>query len=263
MKPHHQRALDKAKERLLELYREEILAIFVGGSIAKGIEREDSDVDLIVVIGEDDYAKRMAEGKVSFLWHDVADYKDGYVEGRFLSKAFLEEARDRGSEPTRHSFSGVFPVFCIDDEIEALAPQIAIYPEQSHNKKIISFLAQMQLNRWFFWHEGIRKNDRYLQLRAATDMVLFGCRLIIARNRLLFPCQKRLIETAVNAAERPENLQALIDCFLHELTDDSKENFCKAIEHFAPDVEWDVLLSAFQKDVEMAWFPRVHAISEW
>jgi len=94
-------------------------------------------------------------------------------------------------------------------------------------------------------------------------MVLFGCRLIIARNRMLFPCQKRLIETAVSAADKPENLQALIDRFLTELTDEAKENFCEAIEQFAPTVEFDILLSTFQKDVEMAWFPRVHAISEW
>ena len=59
-----------------------------------------------------------------------------------------------------------------------------------HTEKIAAFHSQLQLNRWFFWAEAKRRGDRYLQVRAATEMVLFGCRLVLAHNRLLFALSK-------------------------------------------------------------------------
>ena len=253
--------MEKAKARLLSEIPD-LLAIIVGGSIAKGIEREDSDVDLIVVITDEDYRVRLSENRVSFLWGDgFCDYAGGYVEGRFLARSFIEEASRRGSEPTRHSFTGTYPVYCVDTEIAEWLPLIPVYPEDFRHKKIASFLAQMQLNRWFFWSEGKRRGDRYLHMRAATEIVLFGCRLILAHNRILFACQKRLIEQALTAPQKPAGLEDKINQLLTGMTDEGKEDFCKAIENFA---DWGKIdcLSRFQIDVEMSWFNRVHAVSE-
>ena len=109
MKAHHQRALEKAQTRLLE-QNPNLLAILLGGSIAKGIEREDSDVDLFVVVSDDDYSERLSANRAAFFYNDVCDYKGGYVEGKFVSRSYIREAAERGSEPTRHSFTGVYPV---------------------------------------------------------------------------------------------------------------------------------------------------------
>ena len=261
MRQHHTRAIEKAVHRL----RSEnpgLLAVILGGSIAKGTERDDSDVDLIVVVADDDYAKRLAENCVSFLWRDVCDYKNGYVEGRFVSRLYVREAAQRGSEPTRHSFTGASTVYCAHPEIETWLSQISMYPDDRQRTNIASFLAQMQLNRWFFWSEGKRRGDRYLQTRAATEMILFGCRLILAHNKMLFACQKRLVEQTLDAPERPNGLREKIDHLLTDMTDEAKEDFCKTIEGFA---DWGTSdhLSRFLQDVEMSWFNRVHAVSEW
>jgi len=261
VRDHHRRAAEKALDRLLEQVPE-LVAVLVGGSIAKGIEREDSDVDLIVVIPDDAYARRLAENCVSFFWNDLCDYTGGYVEGKLVGRSFIREAAERGSEPTRHAFKGVFPVHCTDDEILKWLSRIPQYPQEQQQNRIDSFLAQFQLNRWFFWGEGVRRGDRYLQVRAATDMVLFGCRLVLACNQMLFPCHKRLIEETLAAPRKPENLQLLIDRFLTELTDEAKKNFCDAIQQFAGTNKTD-MLSRFQQDVEMSWYNRVHAVSEW
>ena len=104
MLPHHAKAADAAVERLTS--SGEPIAVYLGGSIAKGLEREDSDVDLIVIVGLEVMEKRRISNSASFLWTDLADWEGGYVEGRYLSREFVREAVDRGSEPTRWSFVG-------------------------------------------------------------------------------------------------------------------------------------------------------------
>ena len=262
MREHHQKAIEKAKARLLSEHPD-LLAIIVGGSIAKRIEREDSDVDLMVVISDEEYRLRLSENTLCFLWGgDFCSYEGGYVEGHFLGRSFIEEASKRGSEPTRHSFTGAYPIYCVDSKIIEWIPLIPVYPEDRRPERIASFLAQMQLNRWYFWSEGKRRGDRYLQMRAASDIVLFGCRLILAHNRILFACQKRLIEQTLSAPQKPEGLEEKINLLLTTMTEDAKEDFCKKIESFTHWGETECI-SRFQIDAEMSWFNRVHAVSEW
>jgi len=261
MRKHHANAIERGRERLLS-ENPGLLAIILGGSLAKGTERDDSDVDLIVVVSDAAYATRLAENHVSFLWRDVCDYENGYVEGRFVSRAYIREAAQRGSEPTRHSFTGASTVYCVDPEIEEWLPKIPVYPEDRHQSNIASFRAQLDLNRGFFWGEGKRRGDRYLQTRAAAEMVLFGCRLVLAHNRILFACQKRLIEQTLAAPEKPDGLSEKTNRLLADMTDEAKEDFCNTIEGFADWGDSDHL-SHFLQDVEMSWFNRVHAVSEW
>lgn len=261
MRPHHSEACEKAKARLLE-QNPDLLAILVAGSIAKGIEREDSDVDLMVVLRDDQWRRRQDSGELAFLWWDVASWKGGYVEGRFLPKSFLAAAADRGSEPTRHSFTGVYPVVCRDDEIPSLLKRIPVYPEHDRARRIGAFMSQMQLNHWYFWGEAKRENDRYLLTHAATEIVRFGYRLILAHNRMLFPCQKRLVETVEKAPQKPENIVAMGTQLLMDLTNESKDAFYKAIFEFT---DWGKIdsLGNFLRDVEMSWYTGSFAVSEW
>ena len=262
MRKHHTEAIKNAQARLLE-NNPDILAIIIGGSIAKGIERDDSDIDLVVVLPDDHYRRRLAGNDVAFLWQDLCDYEGGYVEGRFVSRTFIKEAAERGSEPTRHSFTGAYPFYCTDQDIARLLPLIAVYPDGRYQEDMIAtFYAQLHLNRDFFWNEAKRRGDKYLQFRAATEIVLFGCRLILAHNRLLFACQKQLIEQTLNAPGTPDDLQQKIDCLLTEMTDQARDDFCNAVVDFVGCPETDCL-SRFIQDVEMSWFNRVHAVSEW
>ena len=261
MREHHATAIRKATQRL-RVENPDLVAILLGGSIAKGIERDDSDVDLIVVVPDAEYADRCAENRVAFVWPDICDYEHGYVEGRFVSVSYIHEAARRGSEPTRHSFTGCYAIYCTDPAIEAAVKDIPVYPDDRQQSNIASFRAQMQLNRQFFWHEGKRRGDRYLQTRAATDIVLFGCRLLLAHNRQLFACQKRLVEQTLGLSDKPDGLGEKIDRLFSEMSDEAKEDFCKAIDDFADWGESDNV-SRFLLDVEMCWYTRTCAVSEW
>ena len=258
---HHQRAAQKAEERLLA--EPDVLAVLMAGSVARGVARPESDVDLIAVVDDRTWAARLSESRAAFLWKDLADYAEGYVEGRYVSKAFVLEAAVRGSEPTRHSFLGVYPIYSRDPEIDSALPLIPVYPERERQHRIDSFMAQFNLNRWFFWHEGKRRNDRYLHTRAATDIVLFGGRLILAHNRILFPCQKRLVEYVEAAPSKPAGFKVRAENLLTQMTDEALNAFCAPIESLT---DWGVktdALGLFLRNVELGWHERLPAIAEW
>ena len=261
MHDHHQRALDKARGRLLE-QEPGLLAILIGGSIAKKCERPDSDLDLIVVLSDERFEHRRQACQVAFLWFDVCDYAGGYVEGRFIGRSFLREAVTGGSDPTRHSFTGVFPVYCTEPDLLSDLAAIPVFPTADKTDKALAFLAQLNLNRWFFWHEGKRRQDRYLQLHAATEIVLFGCRLVLLANDQLFACQKRLVEQTLACPDLPAGFEAKLNRFLTELNDESLDAFSQAVLDFREWPQTD-FLSRFLLDVELSWFTRRHAVGEW
>lgn len=264
MKPHHEKAALKAKERLLQQYNG-ILGIFVAGSIAKGQEREDSDVDLIVVVNDHAYKQLEINGNTSFLWHDLCDYKNGYVEGMIYGGSIIEHAVHHASEPTRNAFIGCFPIYKTNDDIENTVRKIPVYPEHGHDEKIFSFVSQLQLWRWFFWHEGDRRKDLYLKHHAASQMVLFGCRLILAQNRVIFACQKRLMEQVCACENKPNDIVALIEGFLSKNTFENKEKFCQTIIDFGGWGKFDgvKLMTRFQRDTAYSWILKTHDVAEW
>jgi hypothetical protein len=238
---------------------DDVKLVPLGGSIAKGTERCESDVDLIVVVDDEGYRRRLAENRVAFLFHDVADYPGGYVEGRFLSREFVLAAAERGSEPTRHSFTGVRPVWGHDAELIEVVARIPVYPEADRERRIDAFFAQLVLNRVYFWPEGIRREDLYLQLRAATEAVLFGGRMVLAHHRTLFQNQKRLMETLDQVSPAIADLGR---AFLSQLDDASFDAFCDAVKEVVGPRTVD-LNSRFTQDSEMSWFNGTHSVAEW
>jgi hypothetical protein len=261
MLKHHEEAMIAAVRRIRS--ENEVIAILLGGSIARGVERPESDVDLIVIVSDAEWERRYNQSALTFLWHDVASYEGGYVEGRYISESFLREAAERGSEPTRHSFTSVYPVFTTDDGITQKIKNIPVYPEHEQQYRIDAFMAQMYINRIYFWPEGVRRQDPYLRCKASSEIVLFGGRLILAHNRILFPCQRRLMEYVIAAPEKPEGFVELASSFLSAQTHESMDAFCKAVESFR---DWNLqsdLESNFERDMEMSWFTRTFSVAEW
>lgn len=259
MYPHHQHALERAIERLQD-QGEAPLAIIIGGSIAKGTERADSDVDLIVVVSEQEYWRRLQDDSVVFFWEDIADYPGGYVEGRYIDLNYLEQAAQRGSEPTRHAFTGARVLLSqqadLAPRISQLLAQIPLYPEAQRNSKIKAFYSQYWSYNHYFWQVACADNDPYLKLRSASNIVLFGCRMLLAHNRLLFPCQRRLLQQLERATDKPEGIVNLAKALMSEPTEANRQAFCDAIEQFRDWQPGDVpqILSRQTRYAEMHWF---------
>ena len=57
MRPHHQRAIEKLTEHLKK--KPQYLALIIAGSVAKEVATENADIDIIVVVTDEEFEKRI------------------------------------------------------------------------------------------------------------------------------------------------------------------------------------------------------------
>ena len=106
----HQRAID----RLAEAYKDDnrFVALIIGGSVAKGYARPDSDVDFMIVATDGEFARRDAANDLFINRRDLCDYDGGFVDGKVIDLAYLRDVAGFGNEPSRAAFQGAFTAFC-------------------------------------------------------------------------------------------------------------------------------------------------------
>ncbi|HVA07947.1 MAG TPA: hypothetical protein VNG12_14500 [Acidimicrobiales bacterium] len=80
---------------------DEMLAVVVAGSLTKGYGLADSDVDGFVIVDDEAFARRRASGEITFFSAQLCDYEGGYVDAKYVDRAFLEAVVERGSEPAK------------------------------------------------------------------------------------------------------------------------------------------------------------------
>lgn len=253
MLEHHQRAVN----RLVDLFKDDpaYLALLIGGSVAKGLEKPDSDVDFMLVATDDEYARREPLNQFCYFSNspDMVDYPGGYVDGKIVSLGFMNEVADHGSEPARWAFSGAIIACSRQPGLQDLLDRITVYPEQERTQKIISFYTQIQALKWFM-SEAEKRSDPYLRMHAAADMVLFGGRLILAYNRMLYPYHKWFMTVLRRVPEKPEGLIDLAETLLAQPNQDNANRFADCVLEFAtwdmPPAGWP---TRFLYDVEWTW----------
>ncbi|MGB5164517.1 MAG: nucleotidyltransferase domain-containing protein [Woeseiaceae bacterium] len=201
----HQRAID----RLTEEYQHDdrFLAIIIGGSVAKGYARPDSDVDFMIVATDREFARLNAEEDLFINRRDLCDYDGGFVDGKVIDLEYLREVASFGNEPTRAAFQGAFFAFCHEQEIADLLPTIPVYPDSGHDQRIKTFYSMAFIQNWLMG-EATRHDNPYTRLRAASQLSLFAGRLILAHNRVLYPYHKWLIRALQDAPDKPEGFMA-------------------------------------------------------
>ncbi len=83
-----------------------MIGVVVVGSVARGDERPDSDVDVYLVVTDEAYADAARSGQVAFVSTVGVAYEGGYVDVKLASPSYLRAAVDHGDDPTRASFDG-------------------------------------------------------------------------------------------------------------------------------------------------------------
>jgi hypothetical protein len=229
------------------------LALIIGGSLVKGLGRPDSDVDFLLVATPEEYARRAQENAFGFFSFDFTDYEGGYVDGKVIDVTFLRDAADHGSEPARAAFDHAIVAFARDPEIADLVARIPVYPEHEYSAKIKAFYAQVQAHQWFVG-EAEKRGDAYLMTHAVSQLVLFGGRMILAHNRMLYPYHKWFMTMLRRAPDKPDNLMALIDDLLVEPGKTRADAFCECVLNFT---EWEIPAEGwgvrFMHDTEWTW----------
>jgi hypothetical protein len=259
--PHHQLTV----ERLIDCFQTDpnFLALLIGGSLVKGYGNESSDVDFMLIATDAEFARRSAERALTYYSTDLCDYPGGYVDGKIVNVAFLEEVADRGSEPARSAFENVIVAYSHVPPLADLLNRITAYPEANHAAKIQSFYAQLLAMQWYVG-EAEKRDNQYLMMHTVSDLVLFGGRMILAHNRMLYPYHKWFLRRLQDVPEKPVELMTLIDQLLNEPSKATADRFCDTILNFTtwptPPEGWP---ARFLEDTEWAWRRGSAGIGDW
>lgn len=225
MLEHHRQSI----ENLLNYCKDMrgLIAVVLGGSVMKGTARPDSDIDAILIVTPEKYAEQAAKNRLAEVVTGHCTYEGGYFDLKYKTKEILRECAERGSEPTRNAYVRAQVAFSADEEIAPLVAKIAAYPEHERADKIRCFNADLALNRGYFL-QCVPPENAYMRAHLAQEIVYSVYRLILAENRVLFPCNRRLEETVRACKHRPADILERGAQFLHNICDETCERFVGA-----------------------------------
>ena len=261
IRDHHQQAID----RLADAYRDDprFLGLIIGGSIAKGYARDDSDVDFLIIATDDEFEHRFTSRDLFINRRDLCDYESGFVDGKIVNLAYLEDVAEIGNEPSRAAFEGAFAAYSHIPDLDDLLRRIPVYPEAGHAERIKAFYSMAFIQHWLM-HEAERHGNRYTQTRAASQLALFAGRLILAHNRRLFPYHKWFSRTLEAVDNKPERFMACFDRLLEQPSGDHATALFELVRDFR---DWGVsdldAYTWFMTDVEWSWMSGRTPMEDW
>lgn len=233
----------------------DVVGLLLGGSLAHGFATEASDVDIVIVVTQDDFARREASTSLTFLSHELATYDGGYVDGKFVSLDFLRDVAERAGDATRWGYDSARIVFTRDPELAELLERVVRYPAELAAERRERFVAQLLAWRWYH-SQGFQKGDPYLQGISLNRVVLFACRLVLAENAMLYPFHKWVMRVTAEAANRPAGLTEDLAALYAEPTPPRVDALVGGLlEHYGIDQAqaertWG---ACFVRDTELSW----------
>lgn len=251
MYPHHIRNM----ERIQKVFEadETVEALIFAGSVAHGFAAPSSDIDLMIVVPDDDYRKRMNEGRDLYIDKEFCDYEGGYIDGKYISREFMKAVADHGSDPARYAFHGVRIGFSRVNGLEDLIEKILQYPEDLRQRRIEMFYSEMYIWHWYA-KEGFRHGNDYLITTATSKMVLFAAKLLLAYNRVFFPYHKWVIKQLELVPDKPEGMVECIHLCLRDRTNDHLQRLEDMVRDFGGwqdvHIAWN---GVYDRPVEFPW----------
>jgi predicted nucleotidyltransferase len=251
MYPHHSQTIQNVRG-----YFErdpEVQALLLSGSIAHGFESASSDVDIMIFVSEEDFQRRSQAGQVHFFNRDLCTYEGGYVDGKYLGLSFVKQVLEQGSEPARFAFEGSQVLFSRVEEFADFVHQIAQYPVDQKMERIKRFYAQFEAWHWYCG-EALAKQNQYLLGTAISKLILFGGRLILAYNEMLYPYHKWFLKVLEQAKNKPSGFMPSLQALAELPTKENIERFYERVRDFQPWTDdpsrWPV---QFMFDSELNW----------
>jgi predicted nucleotidyltransferase len=258
---HHRRTI----ARLVDTFGDDprFLALIIGGSVAKGRAAADSDVDILLVATDEEYARRAAADDVGYFNQDLCDYPGGYIDGKVIDQAFLTDVAERGSEPARAAFVGAFPAYSRLPDLPALLARIPVYPEHEQQARIRSFWGEVLILNWYVG-EAEKRHDAYLLAHVAADLVLFGGRLILAHNKILYPYHKWFMYEVRRAPHKPADFVALAEALLAQPDKARAQALCDSLTAtYGGGISLHEAGALFMRDAEWSWRTGRLSPADW
>lgn len=251
MYPHHTQSIQNVTEYFQR--DPQVIALLLGGSIAHGFETPGSDVDIMILVSDEEYRKRLESNQVHFFNMDLCTYEGGYVDGKYLSPGFVKQVSEKGSEPARFAFAGSRVLFSNVDGLAEELCRAAEYPVAEKADRLKRFYAQFEAWHWYC-QESLRLNNAYLLGTSVSKMILFGGRLLLTYNESLYPYHKWFLRVLENAKDKPDGLLKSIRQLNAAPTVQNIESFYEKVKTFQPWIQGDFSWpTQFLFDSELNW----------
>jgi hypothetical protein len=261
MNTRHRKAIDE----LVRLHGDDPnkLALVICGSLATGNARADSDVDLYLVVTDEEFDRVRAEEGCFYGSRDPTAFSGAEIDGKIVGKKFLQEAADRGSEPTRASFESAYTEFSHDPEIDALIERIAAYPELERERKIKAFYAYTKHYR-YVGEQALELGDDYFVRRCVIELVFFAARLALAHNRILFPCDKSLFAALEKCEDLPPDFASSSRRLLESPSLAAVIAYYEGVSGYFGQYDFpDQERIGFILENEWSWFSGLPSLRDW
>lgn len=262
MYPHHEEAIC----RLIAYFQplDWVVTLVLGGSVAKGTERPDSDIDAMVVVTDEKYAQLAAAHKTCETIDGYCDYPGGYFDVKYYNREFIRAVAEKGSEPARNAFLSCRVLFSRDEEMTRVVERIPVFQTALREEKLLSFYASYALSLYYYL--PISGEDMFLRTKAAAEIVHFGLRMVLEDREVLFPCAKSMVLTLRRHFPDCEPLLAAADTFIASRSQADAEAFDKqlrALLTWQPPEDFNKVLTRFALDNEQWWKDPRPFIAEW
>ena len=249
---HHKESLQIMKEHFQS--NSGVIALILGGSVAKGEQRPDSDLDGMVIVTDQAYAERKAGGQLAECITGLCTYPGGYFDVKYFNKAYLEAAAERGSDPTRNSFVKAKVIFSSDPDIEKLIEKIPVYPTEKKHERIKLFHSILRYANGYFYNSAVRNKDQYMLDKSCFEIVYAGLRMLYVHNEAFFPCHLRLIEYTNRLPSKPDGIVELAKAVSEKKDTASKKAFVDAVLNFTDwGVDPDSDVPTYVEKMEQTW----------
>lgn len=233
MREHHIKAVENLKNLFID--DPSVIALIFSGSVARGLERVDSDIDGTLIVTPEKRDEMKALNKMAFnLPMEKDPYEGGYYDLKIMTVSDLEIAALKGNDPNRYYFVGSKVLFSKNDKVQPLIDQITTYTDAIKKERIRISYAGLILSKGYFWDCAINESNRYLLMKSACDIVLFGIRMLYAYNEIFWPCHRTFLYPKYfsQLKEVPENILELANELTETMSTESMNKFCDAIMNF-------------------------------
>ncbi|MFZ5895300.1 MAG: nucleotidyltransferase domain-containing protein [Myxococcota bacterium] len=227
--------------------------LLLAGSIAHGFATASSDVDILIIVSDEEQIRRSRGAQSCFFSRELCTYEGGYVDGKYVSEGFMREVAARGSEPARFAFRDARILFARSSGVSELLAQIARYPKEEKASRVWRFQAQFEAWHWYC-DQALKQENLPLLRMAVAKLTLFGGRLVLAHNELLYPYHKWFLRVLAAAPEKPAQLLDQIELLAREPSRPAIDAFAASIRGFRPwqadQASWP---AQFMQDSELTW----------
>jgi predicted nucleotidyltransferase len=246
-------------ERALAAYVDSVradpatVAVVAVGSVARGTERPDSDVDVYRVVQDDAFDAALARNRLSWIERQDADYAGGYVDVKLASPRVLAAAAESGDDPMRASFEGARIAFQRGLDLDPVLEAIAVRPEEGWEARVRAHVVQARIHGGYFLPQADEHGDAFLVQHAATHLALASARAAFAERRTLLRGPKYVAATLA-ALDLPAGFLDRWRHLVERPEVDTGARMLVAVEDWlGTALDHDDTLSTFIRDNELAW----------